>query len=279
MTSVLIVGDERKGGARAAIETFVEWLRPQVERVRILLDRDAPLDAQVADLVIVFGGDGSILSAARRMGPNQMPTLGINLGRLGFLTAFRADQARQAFELWQSGQLVAEPRLMLELSVERDGRRRQGPVHALNDGVLTRRSSAGIVTIRAVRPDRELATYCGDGVIVSSPTGSTAYSMAAGGPVLSPRLEALVLTPLASHTLTLRPLVVGIGNGIELIVEDCGGERFCPLVIDGQVTLEAEQGDRVLVRRAPFDFLQLTQGPASFFRVLREKFGWARREP
>lgn len=275
MVHVLIVGDERKGGARAEIERFEAWLRPQVTSVRVQLDREAPLDTERADLVIVFGGDGSILATARRMGPHQKPTLGVNLGRLGFLAAYRPDQAQHAFRAWEQGALSPEARLMLGFTVARADGTATETIWALNDGVLSRGANAGIVAIRAFRPDRELATYWGDGVIVASPTGSTAYSMAAGGPVLSPRLDALVLTPLASHTLTLRPLVVPIGQGIDLMVTDSGGEEVTPLIVDGQIRLDVRTGDRVQVRRAPFEFQLLTEGPGSFFQVLRDKFGWA----
>ena len=134
---------------------------------------------------------------------------------------------------------------MLEVYVDRgDGEPRDGErAYCLNDGVITRRAAAGMVSLAAMRQDRELAHYTGDGAIVATPVGSTAYSMAAGGPVLSPRLEALVLTPLASHTLTLRPLVVPVRDGIEIVVEDSGGEPSCSVQVDGQVNWLVAEGE------------------------------------
>jgi NAD+ kinase len=274
MKKILLVGDPKKGGARAAVEELALWLRGKAS-VQIELDREASLEAADADLVVVFGGDGSMLGAARRMGRRQKPALGINLGRLGFLTAFGSEQAAAGVQQWIDGKLVEEPRLMLEAVVQRGDGSTSAAVRCLNDAVLTRHAAAGIVTIAAVRPDRELATYIGDGVIVSTPVGSTAYSLAAGGPILSPRLDALVLTPLASHTLSVRPLVVAVNQGIDLVVQDAGGADACVLVLDGQVTLPVRQQEQVRLRRAEQPFRHVTRGPASFFQILREKFGWS----
>jgi NAD+ kinase len=274
MTSVLLLGDERKGGTRALVDEFARWLRARVTSVHVVMDHQAPLADVRADVVVVFGGDGSILGAARRMGANQLPTLGVNLGRLGFLTICGPKDARATVEAFLRGELTEERRLLLEVQVRR-ARGPSEPVLCLNDVVLARAASAGIVTVVAMRPDRELATYVGDGVIVATPVGSTAYSLAAGGPVLSPRLDALVLTPLASHTLTLRPLVVPVDQGLEVVVLDAGGVDACPMVIDGQVHFDLAVGERVQVRRSPHAFRQVTRGPASFSKLLREKFGWS----
>lgn len=172
--------------------------------------------------------------------------------------------------------------MMLAASVERVSGESTAPVPFLNDAVLVREPSAGMVTIHASRVDRDLAVYTGDGLVVATPSGSTAYSLAAGGPVMSPRLEAMVLTPLAPHTLTLRPLVLPVGGGLSLVVRETGGEGPCVLTVDGQVPIEVRAGDRVHITPTDVRFRQLTHGPGSFFRTLREKFGWAdmpRRAP
>lgn len=274
MTAVLVVGDERKGGSAQAIESFADWLRSRVSDVTVVMDREAPLDGYQADLVLVFGGDGSILGAARRMGRNQMPTLGINLGRLGFLTAFGHEQAAEAVEMALAGELHEERRMMLTCQVVRaDGA--TDPVLCLNDAVLARSAAAGMVTLTAAREDAELATYTGDGVIVATPVGSTAYSLAAGGPLVAPGVDALTITPLASHTLSARSLVVPVDKGLDLIVNETGGSDACPLVLDGQVSLDIGVEDRVNLRPADVEFRHLTRGPGSFFEILRDKFGWA----
>jgi NAD+ kinase len=278
MTRVLILGDERKGGTGQVVDVFAAWLREDVqavEQVDVLLDREASLADQTADLVCVFGGDGSILAAARRMGQQQLPTIGINLGRLGFLTTCGPDRAQEAVRSFLSGALVEEAHTMLECYVERAGGETTDPVLALNDGVLNRNSSAGIVSLSAVRDDVELGSYSGDGLIVATPTGSTAYSLAAGGPVLAPGLEAVVLTPLASHSLALRPLVVPLQQGLDLLVQEAGGEGACPFVLDGQIVMEVSVGDRVCIRPSSVKFRHLVWEHDSFYQVFREKFGWA----
>ena len=274
MTAVLVVGDERKGGTKQAIESFADWLRSRVDLVTVVMDREASLEQYEADLVLVFGGDGSILGAARRMGTNQMPTLGINLGRLGFLTAFGHERAPEAVEMALAGELHEERRGMLSCSVERSGESTP-PVLCLNDAVLSRAAAAGMVTLTAAREQRELATYTGDGVIVATSVGSTAYSLAAGGPLVAPGLEALILTPLASHTLSARSLVVPLDQGLDLYVHESGGAASCPLVLDGQVSLAVGPDDVVHLRPAPVAFRHLTRGPDSFFEILVDKFGWA----
>ncbi len=276
-TTVLLLGDKKKGGTREMVDEFGTWLRqqPQVDRVQVVLDREIPLHDLDADLVLVFGGDGSILSAARRMGTRQLPTVGINLGRLGFLTAGGKQHAREVIRMALRGELAEEARIMLDCRVQRADGRETEAVFALNDGVLHRRATTGSITITACRRDDELATYLGDGLIVATPTGSTAYSLAAGGPVLAPTMEAVVLTPLASHSLALRPLVLPLKEGLDLVVQDAGEDGCCAFTIDGQVIMDVAPGDRVCLRPAPVTFRHLIQSERSFYKVFREKFGWA----
>lgn len=277
MVKVLVLGDKKKGGTKAVVDEFAVWLQqqPRVDEVQVILDRETGLENIGADLVLVFGGDGSILSAARRMGNTQLPTVGINLGRLGFLTAGGRQHARQVVQMALSGKLTEEPRIMLDCRVLRADGSETEAVYALNDGVLHRRATTGSITITACRQDDELATYLGDGLIVSTPTGSTAYSLAAGGPVLAPTMEAVVLTPLASHSLALRPLVLPLKEGLDLLVQDTGEDRHCDFTVDGQVVMDVTRGDRICLRPAPVSFRHLIQSERSFYKVFREKFGWA----
>ncbi|MHC5065914.1 MAG: NAD(+)/NADH kinase [Planctomycetota bacterium] len=275
MDKVLILGDERKGRVRQLISLLEDRLHQKGLKVEVELERDSSLVSREADLVLVCGGDGSLLAAARRMGTNQMPTVGINLGRLGFLTAFSDAEATEAVDQALAGKLSEEPRLMLSCHIERVDGTVTEPVLGLNDGVLCRSSAGGIITISAFRKEHELATYTGDGLIVSTPVGSTAYSLSAGGPILSPRMEALVLSPLASHSLTLRPLVVPLDEGVQLVIQESGGAVYCPFMVDGQISMDVAAGDRVILNRAAVCFRHLTRGPRSFFETLREKFGWA----
>jgi NAD+ kinase len=272
--SVLLVGDERKGGSRAVVERFQRWFGARVDSVHVVLERDAPIAAVRADLVVVFGGDGSMLAAARRMGTNQMPTMGVNLGRLGFLTACGVDDAEDVLARALHGRLHEEPRLMIACHVQRAGGAATEPVLAINDGVLARSVGCGIVTLRAEREGSELATYAGDGLIVSTPIGSTAYGLAAGGPIVAPGIDAFVLVPLAPHTLTVRPLVMPPCD-LDVVVADASGDGLCDFTVDGQVHTQVSIGDRVCMRPSAVRFRHLSRGRDSYFDVLREKFRWA----
>lgn len=272
---VVVVGDERKGATKALLQQHAAWLSDHGCAVTTITDRESSLAAVEADRVVVFGGDGSLLGAARRMGERQLPTLGINCGRLGFLTAFEQEQAEEALRRLLAGQLVEEPRLMLRCAVAGSDGAECEPVLCLNDAVVARASVAGIITVRVWRGSVEIATYRGDGLIVATAAGSTAYSMAAGGPVLSPDLEALVLTPLASHTLAARPLVLPVGPGVEVEVVETGGRQKAVCQIDGQVQLQVPVGGRVLLRPSPVVFRHLVPAGNHFFDVLHAKFGFA----
>ncbi|HLQ37367.1 MAG TPA: NAD(+)/NADH kinase [Planctomycetota bacterium] len=275
MQRVLVLGDERKGGTGALVAGFADWLQHRGHRIDTVTDRESSLADRQADLVVVFGGDGSLLGAARRMGQNQMPTLGINRGRLGFLTAFEQERAKEAVELALQGKLLEERRLLLWCSVIDPHGGEGERVLCMNDGVVSRAAVGGMITLRAARSGAELATYRGDGLIVATAAGSTAYSMAAGGPVLAPGLDALVLTPLASHTLSARPLVVPVDDGVAVEVLDAASKKYAYFQIDGQVRMQVAVGARAVLRPAPFRFRHLGPGPQHFFEVLRAKFGFA----
>ena len=279
MQRILLLGDERKGSSLVQVHEIADWLRAEGRNVELVLDRDSSLVDCVADLLIVFGGDGSLLGAARRMGANQVPTLGINVGRLGFLTAFESHRAKEAIALALAGKLREEPRLLLAGSVTDPDGSCVEPVLCMNDAVVSRRAIGGMVTLRASRGGEEIATYRGDGLIVSTAAGSTAYSLAAGGPVLLPGLEALVLTPLASHALSACPLVVPVDEGLDIEVLETGNGGFAFLQLDGQVRIKVTDGSRATLRPADVKFRHLWTGPDHFFRVLRRKFGFTGLPP
>lgn len=272
---VLLVGDERKGGSTAVVQAHARWLQQRGIEVDVVVDRDSSLEGVPADCVVVFGGDGSLLATARRMGERQLPTLGINRGRLGFLTAFEFEHAEQALTALLAGELQEERRQMIRCSTVASDGSSFGPILGLNDVVTSRAAVGGIITLRALRHGSEVATYRGDGLIVATAAGSTAYSMAAGGPVLSPDLDALVLTPLASHTLSARPLVLPVGEGLDIELVETSGKRHAYCQIDGQVQAQVPVGGIVQLRPSATRFRHLGPGPSHFFRVLHGKFGFA----
>lgn len=272
---IAVLGDERKGGTKALVQRHAAWLRERGCQVTIVTDRESSLAEIDCEYVVVFGGDGSLLAAARRMGDAQRPTLGINCGRLGFLTAFEQEQTEEALEKLLAGGLHEERRLMLTCTATGARGELAEPVQFLNDAVLTRRSVGGMITLRVWRRDIEIATYRGDGLIVATSSGSTAYSMAVGGPVLVPSLDALVVSPLASHTLTARPIVLPVSDGIDIEVVETGLKRQASCQIDGQVQLQIPIGGRALLRPAASRFRHLIPDPTHFFTVLHAKFGFA----
>ncbi|MFY9342793.1 MAG: NAD(+)/NADH kinase [Planctomycetota bacterium] len=272
---LLLVGDERKGGSKSLIQHHATWLTGRGCQVEIVMDRDVSLEDRDADCVVVFGGDGSLLGAARRMGQNQRPTLGINRGRLGFLTTFEYEHTQQALDMLLAGELVEAPRLMYWCSLQGLDGTKSAPVLGLNDVVVSRAAVGGMILLRAFRGDAELATYRGDGLITATALGSTAYSLAAGGPVLAPDLDALVLTPLASHALSARPLVLPVVDGIEIEVVETGNKKYAYAQIDGQVQMQVPIGARVVLRPAAVRFRHLGLGPSHFFQVLHGKFGFS----
>jgi NAD+ kinase len=211
-----------------------------------------------------------MLSAARRMGPRQMPTLGVNLGKLGFLAEVTTDEVEQVVDLALRGKLVEEQRMLVECrSPEADA-----PALVLNDVVVQRNVDAPLIELTVRVGGEYVTTYVGDGVILATPVGSTAYSLGAGGPILAPDVDAVVLTPLAPHALPVRPLVVPGGASVEMLVEGAAGVAGT-LVLDGRVACQVRPGDVVAVRRSPTRFRMLVRQADGFFRVLREKFGWA----
>lgn len=272
---LLLVGDERKGGSKALIQHHATWLTGRGCSVEIVMDRDSSLEDREADCVVVWGGDGSLLGAARRMGMNQRPTLGINRGRLGFLTSFEYEHTQQALDMLLAGELHEESRLMYWCAMQGLDGTSSEPVLGLNDVVVSRAAVGGMILLRAFRGSSELATYRGDGLITATALGSTAYSMAAGGPVVAPDLEALVLTPLASHTLSARPLVLPVDGGIEIEVVETGNKKYAYAQIDGQVQLQVPVGGRIVLKPAAVRFRHLGLGPSHFFQVLHGKFGFA----
>ncbi len=271
---VLLVGDARKGGSEELVAHHAAWLGRHGVETDVTTDREEPLHDRAADAVVVWGGDGSLLSAARRMGDRQRPTLGINRGRLGFLTAFEDEQSEQALSLLLAGKLVEEPRLMFCCKID-DGDGPAVDVLGLNDVVVSRAGAGGMIIVRVRRGAAELGTYRGDGVIAATAIGSTAYSMAAGGPVVAPDLDALVLTPLASHSLSARPLVLPVGSGIELEVVEVGDQPHAYCIVDGQVQTKVAVGTRIRLQPAAMRFRHLVQSSTQFFQVLVAKFGFA----
>jgi NAD+ kinase len=223
-------------------------------------------------LAFSLGGDGTVLYAARTMAPLGVPVFPVNLGTLGFIAAIHAGEWLEVFERWLHGKAELSRRLMLDAAVERKGREVLRGI-CLNDVVVSASGIAKIIRLRVSSGDMSLGEYRSDGLIVATPTGSTAYSVAAGGPILDPELEALIINPICPFTLSHRPMVLPAGETVtvEVGVEQRSGVL---LTVDGQVTEPLEPGDKILIAKAPRPALLVASGRESFYQALRTKFSW-----
>lgn len=220
------------------------------------------------ELAVVFGGDGTFLGVARRLAPFRIPLLGINAGHLGFLTEAEPENLEETVQRVVDRSYELESRLMIEASVVREGCT-VARLKGLNDAGIGKGSFARMVTIDAYVDGVYLDTYRGDGVIVSTPTGSTAYSLSGGGPLVVPHLNVMVITPICPHTLSSRPCVIDDQQDVRLVVHATHDE-VC-LTLDGQESVMLRPGDEVWVRRSADITTLVKWGGREFFDVLREK--------
>jgi NAD+ kinase len=269
--------------AAETIRQLVEWLAERGIETR--LDAEAArqagrpaeetvrLGAEV-DLLISLGGDGTLLAVARAAGRRRIPILGINLGTLGFLTEVNVEEMFPVLESVLEGNAEIVSRMRLEVRASRDGRE-LGRFMALNDAVISKTALSRIINLETLAGGQEVTTYHADGLIVSTPTGSTAYSLSAGGPLLLPGLEALVLTPICPHSLTQRPLVLPVDSEIEVVVRTRGGEAT--ITMDGQEGMDLLDGDRVCMRRSPYPVDIVASPLRTRFQILQAKLRWGER--
>ncbi|HKT51715.1 MAG TPA: NAD(+)/NADH kinase [Candidatus Angelobacter sp.] len=226
------------------------------------------------DFVVVLGGDGTLLSTARNVARAGIPILGINLGSLGFLTEIRSDEIATALEAVDSGRCELSQRAMLHCRVCRNGQC-VADYDALNDVVMNQRAVARITDFEVKVNGIFVSQYRADGLIIATPTGSTAYSLAAGGPILSPEVPGFLITPVASHALTNRPLVVRDTATIQVSITVTREQAY--LSVDGQQGEPLEEGDVVECRKSEFSVKLFKFPDRSFFHVLRTKLKWGER--
>ena len=229
-------------------------------------------DGSTVDALITLGGDGTMLRGARLLGGREVPILGVNLGRLGFLTSCGHEQLDDALERFARGEYLAEMRMQLEAHAQTIRGEERRSWLALNDVVLHKGGFARVVKLRVVVDGEDVSVYAADGVIISTPTGSTAYNLSAGGPVVLPTQHLIITTPISPHTLGVRPLVVPADSEIVVRAED--GPEELLVTIDGQVGTMFAPGDSLVVRRAAASVLLVRFPESSFFSVLRRKLGW-----
>ena len=254
-------------GLRVVLDEFAAEVvgRPGISRSEL---------AEQVDFIVVLGGDGTLLSVSRASGTRSVPILGINLGTLGFLTEVALDETFAALEALFEGNIRIEQRMRLRAEVWR-----QEELHssylALNDAVINQSDMARMLDISAHVNGEDVTCYHADGLIVATPTGSTAYSLSAGGPIVDPQLEALLLTPICPHTLTQRPVVLPADAVVEIQVSPRGGGAR--LTADGQEGCELKVDDRVRILRSEYPLALVVSPFRKRFEILREKLHWGQR--
>jgi NAD+ kinase len=285
VTRVGLVAKPDAPEAPALLARLVEWLTRRglsvsleketaglVPTAAAAATRKSDLPGQ-SDLIIVLGGDGTLLSMARAVGDLGVPLLGINLGGLGFLTATTVDEAVAAVDAYLDGRMAIDERMMLAARIVRSGQA-VGEYAALNDVVITKSAMSRIINLEVSVQGEYATAYRADGLIISTPTGSTAYCLSAGGPILFPTMDAVVIVPIASHTLTNRPIVLPAHQRIEVTLKT---DQDVMLTVDGQIGVNLNEHDTVQVEQAA-SRIRLVRFPRTdFFSVLRTKLKWGER--
>jgi NAD+ kinase len=269
---LFVLGNAQRTGVVEEAGRLLPWLQQQCQVVVFDLHQQADLaEAPAADMAIVLGGDGAILRAARQMGYRQVPVLGINLGRLGFLADLDPEQLRRYFPQVCCGDFRVTRHLMFECVVENPAAPPRTCL-GLNEVVCHTLPPFHILELDLHVDGEPVARFRGDGLILSTPVGSTAHSLSAGGPILGQELDAFVITPICPHSISYRPVVdsadkvytIALGQGME----------SAALVIDGQESVPLKAGDRVTVRRAAVSFGLVKVPGHSYYRTLRDKLRW-----
>jgi NAD+ kinase len=285
VTRVGVVAKPDAAGAAQALQRLVQWLGARglpavleketaglAPSASLPSARKSDLPSQV-DLLVVLGGDGTLLSTARAVGDLGVPILGVNLGDLGFLTATTLEEMLPAVEAAVAGRMAIDERMMLAARLVRGGAT-VGDYVALNDVVITKAAMSRIINLKVAVQGGHATAYRADGLIVATPTGSTAYCLSAGGPILFPTMDAVVLVPIASHTLTNRPIVLPATQRIDVTLMT---DQEVMLTVDGQVGVNLREHDTVEIEKAAARVRLVRFPRTDFFSVLRTKLKWGER--
>ena len=275
--AAMIFHNESKPDAVRTLKHLRALLKARGVRSWVAAGRPSAEAMRRADLAVALGGDGTMLRVAREVAPRGIPLLGVNLGTLGFLSGTEAGDLKRRLDAVLSGRFTVEERPMLSAETFRGGRRVFGPELALNEVVIRCGDQARAITLSTRSGERFVADFFGDGLIVATPTGSTAYALAASGPIVDPALDVTLLAPICPHTLTQRPLIVPPHLPLAIRLSPRRAETPRVLVsLDGRPGCELKVGDEVRVRRAETPLRLLLPPGRSFFEVLRRKLKWGK---
>jgi len=290
MKRIGIIAKQNKPEAVPIVRNLMEWLQPkkievyiEEEMKNLLTPRPSGTNLYVmgkkeipshAEMIIVLGGDGTLLSVARLVGDHEVPILGVNLGGLGFLTEITLEELYRVLERVIQGDFVTDERVVLNAAVIRRGERMAEFV-VLNDAVINKGALARIIDLETTINGEYLTTFKSDGLIISTPTGSTAYNLSAGGPIVYPSLHCMIITPICPHTLTNRPIV--IPDDVEIRAYLKTRQQEVILTLDGQQGFSLEYEDVVEIRKAEGRILLIKSPYRHYFELLREKLKWGGR--
>ncbi len=276
-----LIANLKRESAGEAIDTFINWARQTGHDVVLSEELKETVGdglefssrqriASEIDILVSMGGDGTFLASARAVGEQGTPLLGINLGSLGFLTQFPQKQLEKALGAIAAGEYQIEERMVLRVHIE--GKRQLDSPYALNDVVVDNGPISRLININLRVNKEDIVTYKADGLVIATPTGSTAYSLAVGGPIMHPKMEAIIAAPISSFSLNTRPMVFSGSDVLELNIWSEHG--VAGLTLDGQVTAPLIDTDKVVISRADFRLKLVTFPQYSFYKLLRNKLHW-----
>lgn len=276
MQKIGIVVNKNKPHALELVSSIRSLLESKGKIVEDSLKK--PLEELIRgkDLLICLGGDGTILRIAGLFTSFSIPVLGINVGNLGFLTEVKAKEALDELSSVLSGKYQIENRLMMKTRIKRQPEGEPQFMQALNDVVINRENLTRYLRIKILADGEPLMDYSGDGVIFSTPTGSTAYSLSAGGPLLYPTLDSFVVTPICAHALLMRPIVLPADKIISVELTSEKDKEKAVLTLDGQRNIEVSGSDEIIIERSPISFPLIVSSKRSYLKTLHEKFGSTR---
>jgi len=280
-----LIANHKRAGVLEAIGELVRWLEDRGRKIfvddqsaKLLSRKDIGCPAEeipdLSDMIIVLGGDGTVLRVARLMEKSDIPILAVNIGGLGFLTVITLSELYPALEKVLNHQYQSSLHMILAARVVRKGKE-VGRFTALNDVVITKGAISRLIDLGISIGQEYVTTYAADGLIISTPTGSTAHSLSAGGPIVHSTMDAIILTPICPHTLTNRPLILSERDTIYVALKSAYPETT--LTMDGQVGFPLKLGDVVEIEKAPFKVRLIKSAKKGYYGILREKLSWGGR--
>ncbi len=280
-----IIGHLDRPQIEQATDQIIKWCEANNVEIRICSDLGPLVNRQdlaakddeiwrYCDVIISLGGDGSMLSSARTTGSHGVPILGVNLGSLGFLTEVTQDKIAKSLELLKADKCEIEERMVLEALLPTA---KQTDLFALNDVVIHHGEDSNLIDLDLYSDEEFVCSYNVDGIIISTPTGSTAYSLSVGGPIINPLMEAISVSPISPHTLTLRPIIFPAENVITVVAG--AGRGKSRVSVDGRVVGELEGNEKITIRKAAYKIKLIRFDSTSFYEILRKKLHWGKRPP